>query len=56
MFSYVCLGTNDLPAAVAFYDAVLAPLGLRRVTAPGEEDRTGWAGWARRSTSGTEKP
>lgn len=27
MFSYVCLGTNDLPRAVAFYDAVMTPLG-----------------------------
>jgi catechol 2,3-dioxygenase-like lactoylglutathione lyase family enzyme len=30
MFSYVCLGTRDLARAVAFYDAVLAPLGHRR--------------------------
>ena len=30
MFSYVCLGTNDLPRAVAFYDAVLSPLGHAR--------------------------
>lgn len=30
MFSYVCIGTNDLPRAVAFYDAVMAPLGHLR--------------------------
>ena len=30
MFSYVCIGTNDLPRAVAFYDAVMAPLGHPR--------------------------
>lgn len=30
MFSYVCLGTNDLPRAVIFYDAVMAPLGHMR--------------------------
>jgi catechol 2,3-dioxygenase-like lactoylglutathione lyase family enzyme len=31
MFSHVTLGTHDLPRAVAFYDAVLAPLGIERV-------------------------
>ena len=30
MFSHVTVGTDDLDAASAFYDAVLAPLGLRR--------------------------
>ncbi|MDN5788815.1 VOC family protein [Pseudorhodobacter sp.] len=30
MFSYVAVGTNDLPRAVRFYDAVLAPLGHER--------------------------
>lgn len=30
MFSYVCIGTNDLPRSVAFYDAVMAPLGHPR--------------------------
>lgn len=30
MFSYVSIGTNDLPRAVTFYDAVLAPLGHTR--------------------------
>ena len=36
MFSYICLGTNDMERAKAFYDAVLAPLGLRS-----EERRVG---------------
>ncbi len=31
MFSYVSIGTNDLPRAVAFYDAVMAPLGHTRI-------------------------
>lgn len=31
MLSYVYSGTNDLAAATAFYDAVLAPLGMLRV-------------------------
>lgn len=29
--SHVSIGTNDLARAVTFYDAVLAPLGLKRV-------------------------
>jgi len=45
MFTYVCLGTNDLAAAIEFYDAVLAPLALRRCITPEDEDWTGWAGW-----------
>lgn len=31
MIGYVTLGTNDLPRAAAFYDALLAPLGIRRI-------------------------
>ena len=30
MLLYVTLGTNDLSRAIAFYDATLLPLGLRR--------------------------
>lgn len=30
MFSHATLGTNDFPRAMAFYDALLAPLGLAR--------------------------
>ncbi len=45
MFTYICLGTNDLPRAARFYDAVLAPLGLQRCATPGEEDWEDWAGW-----------
>ncbi len=30
MIGYVTLGTNDLPRAAAFYDALLAELGARR--------------------------
>ncbi len=35
MFSHVMIGTNDLPRAKAFYDALLAALGV----APGAVDR-----------------
>jgi catechol 2,3-dioxygenase-like lactoylglutathione lyase family enzyme len=31
MFSHIMIGVRDLETMVAFYDAVLAPLGLRRV-------------------------
>ena len=47
MISHVSFGVNDLAASVAFYDAVLAPIGIGRVWLtddgagyglPGEED------------------
>ena len=31
MLAYVTLGSNDTPKAIAFYDAVLAPLGAKRI-------------------------
>ncbi len=31
MIGYVTIGTNDLPRATAFYDALLAPLGIKRI-------------------------
>ncbi len=31
MIGYITLGTNNLPAAVAFYDALLAELGARKL-------------------------
>jgi catechol 2,3-dioxygenase-like lactoylglutathione lyase family enzyme len=45
MLSYVYLGTNDLPGAIRFYDAVLAPLGMQRCTTGDPQwDRVA-AGW-----------
>ena len=45
MLTYVYFGTNDLSRAVAFYDAILAPLGMSRcVTGDPEWDRVA-AGW-----------
>jgi catechol 2,3-dioxygenase-like lactoylglutathione lyase family enzyme len=41
--SHVSLGTNDFDRAVAFYDRVLAPLGMRRI-----EQFPGGVGWGRR--------
>lgn len=43
MFSHVTLGTADIARAVAFYDRVLAPLGLRRQESDLEK---GFAGYA----------
>ncbi len=36
MIGYVILGTNDLPRATAFYDALLAEMGSRRMMEFGE--------------------
>ena len=43
MFSHVTIGTRDLPRAVTFYDAALAPLGILRV----QGQFAGWASWQR---------
>jgi catechol 2,3-dioxygenase-like lactoylglutathione lyase family enzyme len=43
MFSHVTLGTADIARAIAFYDALLAPLGLKRQDTHVEH---GYAGWA----------
>jgi catechol 2,3-dioxygenase-like lactoylglutathione lyase family enzyme len=45
MFTYVCLGTNDLRRAIRFYDAMLATLGISRFDTSSPEDPQGWAGW-----------
>ena len=42
MFSHVHIGTDDLERAVAFYNAVLRPLGI--VSKFVDHDRK-WAGW-----------
>lgn len=42
VLGYVTLGADDLPAAVAFYDAVLATLGLAQLYA-----FEGWTGYGR---------
>jgi catechol 2,3-dioxygenase-like lactoylglutathione lyase family enzyme len=36
IFTHVTVGTNDLAKARAFYDAALAPLGLKRLNDLGE--------------------
>jgi catechol 2,3-dioxygenase-like lactoylglutathione lyase family enzyme len=32
MFSHLTIGTHDLARAVAFYDVVLTPLGIERLS------------------------
>ncbi len=49
MFTYVCLGTNNLDRAAAFYDAVLGALGLQRCDVGAEtgfEEMIGWGTYA----------
>jgi catechol 2,3-dioxygenase-like lactoylglutathione lyase family enzyme len=45
MYTYICLGTNDLPRAMAFYDAVMATLGHQRCDTRDDPGWDGWAGW-----------
>jgi catechol 2,3-dioxygenase-like lactoylglutathione lyase family enzyme len=45
MFAYICLGSNDLARSAAFYDALLAPLGLTRCDTTDEPDWNGAIGW-----------
>jgi catechol 2,3-dioxygenase-like lactoylglutathione lyase family enzyme len=45
MFTYVCLGSCDLDRSARFYDAALAPLGLKRCDTAGEADWDDWVGW-----------
>ena len=45
MFTYVCLGTNDLSRAARFYDAVLGTLGHARCQVNDEPEWQGWIGW-----------
>lgn len=55
MFSYICLGTNNLERAIRFYDATLAPLGLKRCHTPNEENWDGWAGWGTYESKGASE-
>lgn len=55
VFTYVCLGTNDLQRAAQFYDAVLGALGLQRCDVSGESDWDGWIGWGMYSADGAQE-
>ena len=45
MFTYVCLGTDDLERAARFYDAALGALGHARCDTSRETGFEGWIGW-----------
>lgn len=45
MFTYVCLGTNDIERALPFYDAVMGALGHVRCDTSADADWDGWIGW-----------
>lgn len=42
MFSYVCLGTDDIARARRFYDAALVPLGHQRVEGYDDATSSAW--------------
>jgi catechol 2,3-dioxygenase-like lactoylglutathione lyase family enzyme len=42
VFAYVCLGTDDIARARAFWDAVLAPLGHARVAGYDDAASSAW--------------
>lgn len=48
MILYTTVGTNDLPRAIRFYDAIFTALGQARLPAWAE----GWAGWGKDYDSG----
>jgi catechol 2,3-dioxygenase-like lactoylglutathione lyase family enzyme len=45
MFTYICLGTNNLVRAAQFYDATLGALGVKRCKVNEEPNWNGWVGW-----------
>ncbi|RME67854.1 MAG: VOC family protein, partial [Alphaproteobacteria bacterium] len=54
MIGYVTLGTNDLPRAAAFYDALLGVMGAKRMM---ESDRfVAWSTEGRGAGLGVTKP
>ena len=54
MIGYVTLGTNDLPRAAKFYDALLAEIGAKRMM---EDERfIAWGGAADAAGLGITKP
>jgi catechol 2,3-dioxygenase-like lactoylglutathione lyase family enzyme len=55
MFTYLCLGTNDLPRAARFYDAAMATLGLHRCDTSAEPDWDGWLGWGTYTEGGQQE-
>lgn len=55
MFTYVCLGCDDLQRSVPFYDAALGALGLSRCNTDTESDWDGWVGWGTYEDDGRQE-
>jgi catechol 2,3-dioxygenase-like lactoylglutathione lyase family enzyme len=55
MFTYICLGTNDLPAATRFYDATLSTLGLSRCDVGSESGWDNLVGWGTYRDGGAQE-
>src|SRR3981189_2065849 len=55
MFTYISLGTSDPARAARFYDAVLAPLGLRRCDTTAEPNWDDWVGWGTHQDGGARE-
>ena len=55
MFTYICLGTNDVERATRFYDAALAPLGISRCDMSREGTVDGWMCWGTCKDDQTEE-
>jgi catechol 2,3-dioxygenase-like lactoylglutathione lyase family enzyme len=55
MFTYVCLGTNNIVRATVFYDAALGALGLSRCDVSGESAWEGWVGWGTYADQGRKE-
>jgi len=47
MFTYICLGTNDMQRAIGFYDPIMRALGQMRCDTGDEPNWDGWVGWGR---------
>lgn len=54
MIGYVTLGTNDLPRAAAFYDAIAKEMGVGRMM--DEETFIAWGEWGGGAGIGLTKP
>jgi catechol 2,3-dioxygenase-like lactoylglutathione lyase family enzyme len=55
MFTYICLGTNDIARAAAFYDAALGALGFARCNTSDEPEWEGWIGWGTYENHGAKE-
>jgi catechol 2,3-dioxygenase-like lactoylglutathione lyase family enzyme len=55
MFTYVCLGTNNIARATMFYGAALGALGLSRCDVSGESTWEGWVGWGTYEDQGRQE-